>query len=259
VEQAVARALARNLPAVWQAPTTTAPDRKRLLRLVIQEVTVTGALERRAAALVIRWSGGATTAHTVTRPPAGWHCTTAPAVIARLRDLAQHLPDQQIAAQLNAAGLTTQTGKPWTHQRVASIRKQHAIPTACPVGTTVRAVRDDGMPVVLTAERLGVSCSLVQVWVGLGALVGEQRIAASKRWVRLTAADTARLDGQHAWRCFPTVRQVMHERGWCRAEIWARVRAGEYVAYRHPTTQRWEWRLQHVLPSPRQPCASEMS
>ncbi len=250
-EQDAARALAGDLPAVWQAPTTTAADRKRLLRLVIQEVTVTVAPDRRAADLVIRWSGGATTAHTITRPPVGWHCTTEPATVARLRDLAQHLPDHQIADQLNAEGVTTQTGKRWTHQRVASIRKQHAIPTACPVGTAVRAVRGDGcMPVALAAERLGISRSLVHVWVGLGALVGEQRVAASKRWVRLTAEDAARLDGQHDWRCFPTVRQVMRDRGWSRAEVWARVRAGEYVAYRHPTNQRWEWRLQGVLPAP---------
>jgi len=244
-EQAAARALASDLPAVWHAPTTTAADRKRLLRLVVHEVTVTVAPDGRAAAVAIRWSGGATTAHTVTRPPRGWHCTTAAATVARLRELAQQLPDHRIADRLNAEGVRTQTGKPWTHQRVASIRHQHAIPTACPVDTEARAVRGDGlMPVALAAERLGISRSLVHVWVGLGALVGEQRVVASKRWVRLTAADTARLDGCHDWSRFPTVRQVMRERGWSRAELWARVRAGEYGAYRHPTRQRWEWRLQ---------------
>lgn len=96
----------------------------------------------------------------------------------------------------------------------------------------------------LAAERLGISRSLVHVWVSLGALVGEQRVAAWKRWVRLTAADAARLDGRHDWSRFPTLRQVTRERGWSRAEVWARVRAGEFVAYRHPTRQRWEWRLQ---------------
>ncbi|HEU5423355.1 MAG TPA: recombinase family protein, partial [Nitrolancea sp.] len=249
-EQAAARALASDLPAVWQAATTTAADRKRLLRLVIQDVTVTVAPGGRDAAVTILWSGGATTAHTIIRPPRGWHCTTDAAVVARLRALAQHRPDHQIADLLNAEGLTTQTGKPWTHQRVASIRKQHAILTACPVGTAIHAVRGDGfMPVALAAERLGVSRSLVHVWVGLGALVGEQRVAASKRWVRLTAADAARLDGKHDWGHLPTLRQVMRERGWDRTETWARVRAGEYVAHRHPTRQRWEWRLQQARPS----------
>jgi len=88
----------------------------------------------------------------------------------------------------------------------------------------------------------------VHVWVALGALSGDQRVAASKRWVRLTSADIARLDGRQDWGGFPTFRQVLRERGGDRAALWSRVRAGEYVAYRHPTPQRWEWRLQRVQP-----------
>lgn len=108
-------------------------------------MTVTVAPDGRAAAVAILWSGGATTAHTITRPPRGWHCTTDAATVARLRELAQRLPDHQIADRLNAEGVRTQTGKPWTHQRVASIRHQHAILTAYPVDTEVRAVRGDGL------------------------------------------------------------------------------------------------------------------
>lgn len=247
-EQEAARQLADDLPAVWAAPTTGMADRKRLLRLVIQAVTVTAVPTKpRSAAVTILWSGGATTQHTVTCRPIGWHCTTDGALVARLRDLAQRLPDYQIAAQLNAAGVHTQTGKVWTHERVRSIRKQHAIPTACPLDTDRRAVRGDGlMPVALAAERLGVSPSLVQVWLTLGALAGEQRVAASKRWVRLDEEDLARLDGRHDWSQYPTARQVMRQQGWSRAALWARVRAGAFVAYRHPTAAHWEWRLRQV-------------
>ena len=64
--------------------------------------------------------------------------------------------------------------------------------------------------------------------------------------MQLTEADVARLDGQHDWSQFPTVRQVMGQQGWSREEVWAQVRAGAYVAYRHPSGGRWEWRLQPV-------------
>jgi DNA invertase Pin-like site-specific DNA recombinase len=210
-EQQAVRQLADDLPAVWEAPTTTMADRKRLLRLAIQAVTVTALPTKpRSAAVTILWSGGATTQHTVTCRPTGWHCTTDAAIVAQVRALAQRLPDYQIAAHLNAAGVRTQTGKVWTHERVRSLRKQHAIPTGCPLDTDRRAVRGDGlMPVALAAERLGVSTALVHVWAGLGAIVSDQRVAASKRWVRLTDEDIARLDGKHDWRRFPTVRQVM--------------------------------------------------
>lgn len=250
-EQEAVRRLAADLPAVWEAPTTTPADRKRLLRLVVQEVTVTVQDTRpRRATVAILWSGGLVTTQTVTCPPVGWHCTTDAAVVERLRALAQQLPDHQIADQLTAEGLCTKTGKAWTYGRVASIRKQHHIATACPVdpGAGAGMARADGrVSVAVAAQRLGVSSSLVHVWLQQGALTSEQseqRTRQSYRWVRLTAADLARLDGRHDWCRFPTVRQVMRERGWSRAETWTQVRAGAYLAYRHAAGQHWEWRLQ---------------
>ena len=129
------RDLAGDLPALWRAATTTDVDRKRLLRLVVTEVVLTVDAERRRAEAAIVWSGGATTRHEVRRPPPGWHGRTEPAVIARLRELARHCPDHQVAARLNTEGLRTRTGKAWTYARVYSVRRQHGIATACPLHT----------------------------------------------------------------------------------------------------------------------------
>src|SRR5262249_32268870 len=90
--------LAGDLQALWDAPTTSMADRKRLLRLAIQEVTVTvQSTKPRSAQLTIFWSGGLTTNQTVTCRPTGWHCLTSSTVVDRLRELAQTLPDHQIA------------------------------------------------------------------------------------------------------------------------------------------------------------------
>lgn len=247
-EQQAVRQLADDLPTVWHAPTTTPVDRKRLVRLAIQEVTVAVVEQApRTAAVRILWSGGVVTTHTVSCPPLGWHCVTDAEVVARLRTLAQHYPDHQIAAQLNAEGIRTQTGNEWTYHRVWSIRKQHDIPTACPVDPTAQTVRGDGLlSVVHAAERLHVSPALIHVWIQQGALVSEQRMRMSYRWVRLTDVDVARLDGKHDWSQFPTVRQVMRQQGWSREAVWDAVRAGRYIAYRHPAGAHWEWRLEQV-------------
>lgn len=123
-EQQGLQLLAGDLEAIWHAPTTSMADRKRLLRLAIQEVTVTvQSTKPRSALLTILWSRGVTTSQTVTCRPTGWHCTTFSAVVERLRELAQLLPDHTIAQQLNAEGIRTQTGKPWTYRRVAWIRE----------------------------------------------------------------------------------------------------------------------------------------
>jgi DNA invertase Pin-like site-specific DNA recombinase len=246
-EQHAVRQLGEDLPAVWQAPTTTAVDRKRLLRLVMLEVTLTVETQTRSATCVITWSGGAHTTHQVTLPPLGWHCWTERDVVDRIRHLAHTTPDHQIAAHLNAEGLRTKTGKVWTYQRVFSLRKSYQIPTACPVRPQHAQARGDGLVSAKTAAQiLRVSPSLVPYWVTHGVLVGDQRVAASKLWVRLTAEDIARLDGSYDGRHLPPIREVMHRERLTRDEVWALVRTGTYLAYRIARGQTWEWRLQRV-------------
>ncbi|HEY3586776.1 MAG TPA: recombinase family protein, partial [Myxococcaceae bacterium] len=50
--------LARDFPAVWDHPRVTARDRKRMLRLLVEDVTLT---RRDDIRLEVRWKGGATT------------------------------------------------------------------------------------------------------------------------------------------------------------------------------------------------------
>jgi DNA invertase Pin-like site-specific DNA recombinase len=247
-EQAAVRRLAADLPAVWAAETTTAAERKQLLRLAVHEVTVTVRPgSPRAADITVLWSGGVTTRHEVVCPPAGWHCVTDAAVCERLRDLAQRLPDYAIADRLNTEGVTTQTGKLWTTKRVQSIRKQHQIATACPLDPGAGPTRGDGrITTTEAARRLGVSSALIHVWIQQGVLASAQRTAMSYQWVELSDADLTRLNGQQDWSCFPSMREVMRATGLGREAIWAAVRAGIYVAYRQAAGQRWEWRLQQV-------------
>jgi predicted site-specific integrase-resolvase len=51
------------------------------------------------------------------------------------------------------------------------------------------------MPIAVAAKRLGVSQSLVHVWVRHGVLQHDQRQSVSRVWVRLNADDLVRLDG----------------------------------------------------------------
>ena len=62
-------ALARDLPALWAAKTTSDRDRKRLLRALIADITLTSQPEGRELRVGIRWRSGASEQHTVQRPP----------------------------------------------------------------------------------------------------------------------------------------------------------------------------------------------
>jgi hypothetical protein len=58
-QKAQVRALAQDLPKLWHSPTTAAQDRKRMLRLLIKDITVEKQPAQRKAILHIRWQGGA--------------------------------------------------------------------------------------------------------------------------------------------------------------------------------------------------------
>ena len=61
--------LAGDFPKLWTAPTTTARDRKRMLRLLVQDITVAKGPEPKTARLQIRWQGGATETVELQLPP----------------------------------------------------------------------------------------------------------------------------------------------------------------------------------------------
>jgi DNA invertase Pin-like site-specific DNA recombinase len=62
------RSLAQEVPALWQARTTTAADRQRIVRLLVEEVVVTVQGESERVEVVIRWVGGHSSRHEIVRP-----------------------------------------------------------------------------------------------------------------------------------------------------------------------------------------------
>jgi DNA invertase Pin-like site-specific DNA recombinase len=242
-EQEAVRQLTLNVPAIWEAETTTMADRKRLVRTVIQEVTLTPTAPRQAT-MTILWSGDVITSHEIVCPPIGWHCLAPTALVERLRELASRLPDHQIAELLNAEEVRTPTGKSWTAGRVASLRKQHAIVTACPIEPGAVVVRGDGLiSTTEAARRLQVSRSLVNVWLAHGVLIGDQRAAGSDHWVRLTEQEAARLSGQVPCADFLSIHDLMRLYQCSAEEVWQYVRRGNYLPYRRRAGRRFEWRF----------------
>ncbi len=162
----------------------------------------------------------------------------------RLRELASRLPDHRIAALFNAEDVRTPTGKPWTAERVASLRKQHTIVTACPTEPGAVAVRGDGLiSTTEAARRLQISPSLVYVWLTHGVLTGDQRAAGSDQWVRLTEQDIARLSGQTPCADFPSIRDLMRLHQCSAEEIWHSVCRGDYLPYRRRAGRSFQWRF----------------
>ena len=119
-------ALASNFPRVWKDPRTSARDRKRMLRLLIDDVTL--ARNEELIHVHIRWKGGATTSLELPRPRSSFELIRTPAaVINEIRTLATEQTDDQIACTLNSRHYRSGTGKSFTGHRVNHLRFDYGI------------------------------------------------------------------------------------------------------------------------------------
>jgi DNA invertase Pin-like site-specific DNA recombinase len=153
--------LAKDLPRLWNAPTTKAKDKKRMLRLLIKDITAEK-LERKAL-LHVRWQGGATE-DILVEPKRPCRRLYAEEVVERVRELALSLRDEQIAATLNEQGTTSARGKPLTTVTIRGIRQQYGILVAHPM----RQPGEYTVPEV--AARFGVDRKVVYYWMEQGLL-----------------------------------------------------------------------------------------
>lgn len=240
-ERQLIRSLADDLPALWQ--TASPAERKRLLRCLIQDVTLDAVSQPGLSRILVRWHTGATTTLQVPRPRHG----TPPAVHVadRLRQLARSLPDDQIAAALNAEDFPTATGLPWTLARVRAVRRKHAIPSACPLAAHTDGPRGDGLlKSGEAARRLGVHPCMIAQWFQQGLMVGHQRKPGGWLWVRLTQADLDRLDGSAHWQpeMLPLLDAPQHF-GVTPEQLRAMMEAGRFTAFRLRYQDTWRWYL----------------
>jgi len=109
VERQCILALAQDLPALWQASTTSHAQRKQLLRFLIKDVTLTRL--KTSIDIQIRWQTEAITTRQVARRPKSCDVRRTPlAVVDHIRTLAVNQTDAQIATTLNQEGLSPGSG-----------------------------------------------------------------------------------------------------------------------------------------------------
>jgi hypothetical protein len=187
-ERAQILALARDVPLVWHAPTTTAAERKQLLRFLIKDVTLTK--QTTTITIAVRWQTEACTALDIPRPKRAADARrTSPEVITRVRELAVTQTDEQIAEHLNVEHFRSGSGGTFTAKRVQWIRFVYHIQSGCPHGPAAcpSGQRGDGRySARAAATLLNVNVSTIASWCETGQLDGVQTAPRGPRWIRLT-------------------------------------------------------------------------
>lgn len=157
--------LAADFPRLWRDPNTPDRERKRMIRLLLEDVTL---FRADTIVLQIRFKGGATRTLTVPIPLNAWQQrATSPEVVKEIDRLLEDYTDRQIAAILNEHGIQSGEGKRFSRTIVARIRRDYSL---TPRYDRLRAA---GMLTVREmAAVLGVTPDCVKIWNRHGLLHG---------------------------------------------------------------------------------------
>ena len=172
-------ALASDLPRVWNAASTRNEHRKQMLRLIIKDITVERFRQPRRVVMHIRWQGGLCEDITAELPlPISERLRYKDDVVARVRELAGHLTDEEIASSLNHDGLVSATGKLFRVSIVKWIRQKHEIPAA-------QVNRPQELTVKQAADMFGVSPGVVYYWIERGILASRRTHRPTRCWITI--------------------------------------------------------------------------
>ena len=158
-------ALSTDFPKVWNDPHTTDRDRKRLVHLLVEDVTL---IKTHEITLQVRLRGGAT--HTLTVPMAQriWQTRLTPPEVVQLIDaLLNEHTDAQVAAILNERGLHSGTGESFRGRTIGDLRRSYGLKCR------YERLREAGMLTVdEMAKVLGIGKGTVKEWHKAGMLRG---------------------------------------------------------------------------------------
>jgi DNA invertase Pin-like site-specific DNA recombinase len=185
-ERAAIRRLAADIPALWDAPTTTPADRKEIVRQVIERVVVEaeGTSERVRAA--IDWVGGGRTEGELARPVGKLEqLSTYPHLCRRVREFVDAgCSTAEIARRLNDEGYhPAREGCHFTTQSVRELRRRLGLNRGRP-----HAVRRDGLGPdewwkQELARALRIPAGTLDHWIRRGWVTAHQQAEPLRRWV----------------------------------------------------------------------------
>ena len=167
------RQLAEDFPRIWNDNRVAPIERKRMVALLIEDVTITKGTR---IAIHVRFRGGRTTSLEIDKPkPIALIRKTLPEVVKKVDELLETCTDQQIAEQLNARGYKNWRGQSFTHKKVLVIRNAYHLKSR------FERLRERGM---LTARELAAQlgvCSTTLYQLGRSGILHEHRYGNQHR------------------------------------------------------------------------------
>ena len=156
--------IATDFPALWRDPKTSHRERKRVVRLLIEDATI---IKRDTISVQVRFKGGATQTLSLPRPPTAWQMRQTPKqIVVKIDKLLDSHTDGQIATILNDRGHISGDGKPFKRSMVGKIRCKYNLKSR------YQRLREAGLLTLHEmAELLHVHASTIKTWRDNGLLL----------------------------------------------------------------------------------------
>lgn len=120
-------ALARDFPRLWRDPKLPDRERKRMVGLIIEDVTLVKGEEVKVD---VRFKGGATRNLTVPRTLPSWEAwRTPPGIVAEIDRLLNDYTQGEVAAILNERGFASGQGRTFDARRVGKTQRAYRLKT----------------------------------------------------------------------------------------------------------------------------------
>ena len=156
--------LARKIPEIWNAPSATPKEKKRIIRILIEDITVTAEKRCSDFSIGIRFRSGKCEHLSLKKPlPCADRKRHTDDTVTLIQELALSMNDYEIADHLNKKGLTTPDGKSFTYASVRWIRYKYDIS-----GPYLRSRQ--GISVSEAASLLGISVGKVYYGISAGKI-----------------------------------------------------------------------------------------
>lgn len=179
-------ALAHDLPAAWNAPSTDARTKQRLTRILIQEVVIDDDSKANQIVLVIHWTGGRHTEVRVAKVRTGRYPDdrySSPVEV--MRTLGGRWPDRELAVTLNRMRCKSSDGKSWTVARVRELRERLGI-----AAFDAASIKIETITVDEAAHRLNICVGSVKRLIREGVLPATQLMPSAPWQIPASALDT---------------------------------------------------------------------
>ena len=218
--------LGARLDRVWEAPTTSNADRKRLLGCLLEQVTLENRREAGRIVAGVHWRGGLVEELEFDRIVHVPQPRRTPgSTVELIRNLAAHYTDRTVAGILNRQGRRTAHGLRFTARLVGKVRRSRGIAAHVPPPEGA-AAPGSAVSVREAARELGVDEATLYRWIHVGLVpVRDAGVEGAPLRVRMTDGLRARFRPEVPAGFVPVATAVRRLRV-TRQTIWARIRAG---------------------------------